>query len=155
MPIYCEPHSDEKILSEIEGDEKVLFVGCGSCANISYNLYNGGEKPAYNLRKKPLSILEEISRLESVLTERESESMVINGLCVNSPGRTQKIRRMAKNCDEIIVLSCKAGLGTVESALTDKKITNGMRIRGFKSLTLKRKGTKIYIEQQNEKDGSD
>lgn len=147
MPIYSEPISDEKILKDLNGMKNVLIIGCGSCANVSYNIFNGGKEPFTNILKKPFSILKEITRLKELLTEKgfSVDSIVNSGLCVKSK-KVKKSINAAEKFDALILLSCTAGVHTFKDLNKHKKIIPGMHVKGFKSVGFKRKGVNIYLD---------
>lgn len=148
MPIYSEPISDEKILKDLTDMNNVLIIGCGSCANVSYNILEGGNEPFTNILKKPFSISKEINRLKELLTEKRFsvDSTVNNGLCVKSK-KVKKTITAAKKFDALLILSCTAGVQTFIDLNKHKKIIHGMRVKGFKSIGLKIKGVNIYLNK--------
>ena len=145
MPIYCEPLSDEKIIERLDESKSVLIIGCGSCANVSYNIYRGGTEPLASIMKKPLSILKEAERLKNLLIKKgfRSDAVVNPGLCVQNK-KTAKLNNMVDQYDELLILGCKGGIDTF--ADSDKKVIAGMQLKGFKSVKFKRKGLNIYVD---------
>ncbi len=152
MPIYTEPLSDEILLSNLKHSDEtkeILILGCAACANISCNIYHGKNEPAMNVLMKPFSIEREIRRIKSILDKNNYlvDSCTITGLCTSSERKRKNIIKNANGKDTIIVMSCPGGLATVKSVINDKKIISGMKVKGFKSVKFKLKGTKIYIQE--------
>jgi len=147
MPIYCEPISDEKIIKGLDGSKNVLVIGCGTCANVSYNIYDGGKEPFANIMKKPLAILQEGNRLKSMLIEKgfNVDTVISQGLCVQRK-KTKKISQKINQFDALLILSCKGGIDTFSDFSESKKIVAGMQLKGFKSVEFERKGLNIYIK---------
>lgn len=147
MPVYCEPISDEKIIKGLEGAKSVFIIGCGACANISYNIYNGAKEPFANIMKKPLSILKEVNRLEDMLTEKgfKVDSEINGVLCIQNK-KIEKISKKVEQFDALLILSCKGGINTFVDLNNEKKIVPGMQLKGFKSVKLERKGLHIYVK---------
>jgi len=147
MPVYCEPLSDEKIIKGLEGAKSVFIIGCGACANISYNIYNGAKEPFANIMKKPLSILKEVNRLEDMLTEKgfKVDSEIKGVLCVQNK-KFAKLSNKINQFDALLVLSCKGGINTVSTLSNDKKIVAGMQLKGFKSIKPQIKGLHVYVK---------
>lgn len=155
MPIYTEPVSDEILLRNLEDSsmfkesKEVLILGCAVCANISLNIYHGKNDAAMNILLKPISMKKEISRLKNVLKKNNyiANSCNITGLCTFSERKQKKIIKNAAGKDTIIIMSCPGGLATVSKTINDKKIISGMKVKGFKSVKLKLKWTKLYVQE--------
>jgi len=148
MPIYSEQLENEVLLSKLDTAKKVSIVGCGACANISYNIAKYSNEPAMNIFRKPYALIKECNLLKNYLKDRniEAESVNFMSLCVNSKKTRKKLEAIAEDTEALIVLSCKAGVSTINNEIKNKKIVHGMQVKGFKSIKLKFKGFKIFIE---------
>lgn len=157
MPIYTEPFSDEILLRNLKDSNgekksnKILILGCGACANISCNLYHGENKPATNILMKPYSIERENMRIKILLEKNNYSANFCNiiGLCTFSEKKKKKIEKNSNGKDTVIVMSCPGGIATVRNVINDKKIVSGMKVRGFKSVKLKLKGSKFYVQEKS------
>ncbi|MEN8906892.1 MAG: hypothetical protein ABF289_13120 [Clostridiales bacterium] len=152
MPIYSVPLSDELILKKVFNSKKILIIGCGACANISCNIHNNKNEPAFKFFMKPISIHKEISRLSLLLSNKnyEVDYLTLMGLCTDSNSKQKKILTKVKNADTIIVMSCTAGKNTILSTIKNKHVIHGMKVKGFISIRLKRTGINTYVKLLND-----
>ena len=145
MPIYSIPLTDEQILKKVSDGKKIFIIGCSACANISCNIYRGKKEPAFNFFSGPVSMIKEISRIKTLISENNNQvnSMTIMGLCSYSERKGKKIINKMCDADTVIVMSCTGGLNTILSIVKDRTVIHGMRVKGFKSIQSKRKGINL------------
>lgn len=149
MPVYTEPLSKNVLYKRLEenNSKKICIVGCGVCANVSCSLYQGKNQPVMSMSGKPLAMERQINRLRKTLQKDDytvTSTTTVLGLCKYSDKKEKEIQRLSENTDTVIVMSCPAGIKTIETAVPDKKIVRGMQLKGFKSVEFKWKNFKMY-----------
>jgi len=62
------------------------------------------------------------------------------------PIYSEQLEKMSEDTEAVVVLSCKAGVSTINNEIKNKKVVHGMQVKGFKSIKLKIKGFRIFID---------
>ncbi|MCR6545987.1 hypothetical protein [Dehalobacterium formicoaceticum] len=155
MPVYSEPLPKDYLCKKLaeNNSAKICIIGCGVCANISCSLYQGVNQPVMSIFFKPLAMNKEMDHLSNILQNEYhvTDSTVIMGLCKYTKKKEKSIQEVSNGADTVIVMSCPAGLKTVEAVLPDKKIIHGMKLKGFKSVEFKLKNSKWYLTDKSKK----
>lgn len=151
MGVTLEPLKKEIIQKNIDAKDnvnRVEIIGCLGCAAISCCLNGDGSRALVDFRMRPESLQDEMEELKSAL-EQDYEKVEFNHimtLCRYSKRKDKKIKGMARDADAIVVMSCPAGIETVKKATKADHILAGMRVKGFKSIGVKVKGLKVFVE---------
>jgi hypothetical protein len=147
--IYCEPKSDEALLGEVAGSERVFLLGCDLCANVGYCVHNGLESPAFAGLEGAVNVKQEIKRLKRVLAERgvHTGSATMIALCLISRRDQQQIIRKTDEFETVVTLSCDIGRQNVEGFLKDKRVVAAMTNRGFMRAIVDQHGLTIRIDK--------
>ena len=159
--IYCEPKTDESLLSEIAGSKKVFLLGCSLCANISYCIHNQLQSPIYsvadvdrNLGMLALSVgavnlKHEIKRLKQVLAEQgvHTGSAILPSLCCIRREHQQAVIRKTDEYETVVTLSCENGSQNVEDFLKEKRVVGAMKNKGLMRATVDQDGLTFRFDK--------
>jgi hypothetical protein len=159
--IYCEPKSDEALLSEIAGSKKVFLLGCSLCANISYCVHNRLQSPIYSfdnvdqnlgiaaLIEGAVNLKHEIKRLKQVLAEQGvlTGSATLPSLCCIRREHQQAVIQKTDEYETVVTLSCENGSQNVEDFLKEKRVVGAMKNKGLMRATVDQDGLTLRFDQ--------
>lgn len=154
MGVYLEPHDRTfvvKKLAQLDKSKKVAIIGCAACANMSRSSNIENPLPIRDIAMKPVALNVEMDALAKDLSKDHElvKRDHIMAMCSYSDKKEKKIRKIAKDADAVVVLSCAAGIQSVELALGHKNVVAGMKLKGFKPIRLKVKKGGLYAVHQS------
>ena len=138
MPIHFD---DINVVPEVEGLGSALIVACNMCAGASLAVKEN--KPFIQffrsfLKSPPLE--RHIRRLQSQLDEKGVETKWFRGgviqqffLCLWTSRQRDKLQKIAKKYEAVIVLGCDSAIKTVRDSVKepDCNVIKGMEVAGI------------------------
>lgn len=144
MPIHLE---DVDVVSEVAGVRSALIVPCNMCPAVTVAIRE--RKPFLRVFRnflKSAPFERYIKKLQSRLTANGVRSNVFRSnaphaffLCLWTSGRRDKLAKLARQYDALIVLGCDSATDTVREAVasTDCKVIQGMQVAGITNTRLR------------------
>ena len=138
MPIHF---NDLDVASQVSDVNSALIVPCIMCPAATVAVRE--QKPFLQLFKSPFKsapLERYIAALQTRLADNGVRTEVFSSrlyhqwfMCMWTPGRREKLRRLANLHDAVIVLGCDSATETVREAVEGSgcKIIEGMRVSGI------------------------